>query len=51
MPADAFSAGGAAPEAVRISLGAVPERARLASALDTLAGLLRESPRALHDVV
>ena len=50
-PADAFRAGTQVEEAVRISLGAVPERARLGAALETLAGILREDQRAVHDLV
>ncbi len=42
MAADAFSTGGRAPDAIRIALGAIPERARLAEALGLLAGLIRE---------
>jgi len=42
MAADAFSTGGAAPDAIRIALGAIPERARLAEALGLLAGLIRD---------
>ncbi len=42
MAADAFSAGGVAPDAIRIALGAIPERARLAEALGLLAGLIRD---------
>lgn len=41
MAADAFSTGGVAPDAIRIALGAIPERARLAEALGLLAGLIR----------
>ena len=51
IPSDAFAAGGAPVEAVRISLGAVPERARLGAALETLADILGEERGALHDVV
>ncbi len=50
-PSDAFRAGGPAVEAVRVSLGAVPERARLAAALETLAAILAAGPKALRDVV
>lgn len=50
-PSDAFTVGGPAVDAVRISLGAVPERARLAGALETLAGILNDGRRRLHDVV
>lgn len=42
MAADAFSTGGVAPDAIRIALGAIPERARLAEALGLLARLIRE---------
>jgi len=42
MAADAFSTGDAAPDAIRIALGAIPERARLAEALGLLAGLIRD---------
>ncbi|WP_026362971.1 PLP-dependent aminotransferase family protein [Methylopila sp. M107] len=48
---DAFRAGGPAAEAVRISLGAVPERARLAAALTTLAEILADGPKVLRDIV
>jgi len=41
MAADAFSPDGAAPDAIRIALGAIPERARLAEALGLLAALIR----------
>ncbi|MGA0530628.1 PLP-dependent aminotransferase family protein [Hansschlegelia sp. KR7-227] len=50
-PSDAFSAGDPIVDAVRISLGAVPERARLSAALTTLAGILAEERRAPHEVV
>lgn len=42
MAADAFSTGGVAPDAIRIALGAIPERARLTEALSLLAGLIRD---------
>ncbi len=42
MAADAFSSAGVAPDAIRIALGAIPERARLAEALSLLAGLIRD---------
>lgn len=51
IPSDAFSADGRPVDAVRISLGAVPERARLGAALKTLADILKEPGRALHEVV
>lgn len=50
-PSDAFRAGPQSEEAIRISLGAVPERARLGAALDTLADILREDQRMVHDLV
>lgn len=46
MAADAFSAGGTTPDAIRIALGAIPERARLAEALGLLAGLIRDEAQA-----
>lgn len=51
IPSDAFAADVQPVDAVRISLGAVPERARLAAALETLADILRQDHRTLHDVV
>lgn len=39
-PSDAFSVEGEAPDAVRISLGGVPERGRLAHALKALAAIM-----------
>ena len=42
MAADAFVTGATAPDAIRIALGAIPERARLAEALGLLAGLIRD---------
>jgi DNA-binding transcriptional MocR family regulator len=42
MAADAFSTGATAPDAIRIALGAIPERVRLAEALRLLAGLIRD---------
>ncbi len=51
-PSDAFLAGGGdAPEAVRIALGGVPERARLAGALRTLAAVVADAEAAAHEVV
>lgn len=50
-PSDAFRVGGPAVEAVRVSLGAVPERARLATALETLSSILAAGPKALREVV
>lgn len=48
---DAFSVEGRAPDAVRISLGGVPERARLAEALKTLAAILSDERSRNHAVV
>jgi len=42
MAADAFNTGDVAPDAIRVALGAIPERARLAAALGLLAGLIRD---------
>ena len=39
-PSDAFCVSGQPPDAVRISLGGVPERSRLAAALKTLAAMI-----------
>ena len=50
-PARHFAVGRRVPDAVRICLGPVPERARLASALDRLAALLAEQPVAVSSVV
>ncbi|GLK78631.1 PLP-dependent aminotransferase family protein [Methylopila turkensis] len=50
-PSDEFRADGAAPEAVRVSLGGVADRARLAAALKTLAALVQGERRRVHDVV
>jgi len=50
-PSDAFSAEGRAPDAVRISLGGVPERGRLATALRTLAAIMGSDSRADHAIV
>ena len=46
MAADAFSTGGTPPDAIRIALGAIPERARLAEALGLLAALIRGDAQA-----
>jgi DNA-binding transcriptional MocR family regulator len=43
VPSDAFSVGAAAPHAIRVSLGAVPNRAELARGLDILAASLKSS--------
>lgn len=50
-PSDAFSPQGRGPDAVRISLGGVPERARLGEALRTLAALIRDDQPADRTVV
>lgn len=42
MASDAFATGNHAPDAIRVALGAVPERARLAEALRLLAGIIAE---------
>lgn len=42
MAADAFSPGGTTPNAIRIALGAIPERARLVEALSLLARLIHD---------
>lgn len=46
MAAEAFSTDGRAPDAIRIALGAIPERARLAAALGLLAELIRDDAEA-----
>jgi DNA-binding transcriptional MocR family regulator len=52
VPSDAFSVSARPPvDAIRISLGAIPERARLAAALATLAGVLEDDRGPLPDVV
>lgn len=50
-PSDAFSVEGRAPDAVRISLGGVPDRARLGEALTTLAAIIGDERVADHAVV
>jgi DNA-binding transcriptional MocR family regulator len=40
MASDAFATGEQVPDAIRVALGAVPERARLAEALRLLAGII-----------
>lgn len=42
MASDAFATGDQAPDAIRVALGAVPERARLAEALRLLATIIAE---------
>lgn len=42
MASDAFATGEETPDAIRVALGAVPERARLAEALRLLAGIIAE---------
>ena len=43
VPSDAFSVGPASPHAIRVSLGAVPNRAELVRGLDILAASLNAS--------
>jgi DNA-binding transcriptional MocR family regulator len=50
-PSDAFSVEGRAPDAVRISLGGVPDRARLGEALKALAAIIDDQRVAEHAVV
>lgn len=50
-PSDAFSIEGRAPDAVRISLGGVPDRARLGEALKTLAAIIGQGRAADHAIV
>ncbi len=50
-PSDAFAAAGRAPDAVRISLGGVPERSRLGEALRILAAVVSDQPSRTHAVV
>jgi DNA-binding transcriptional MocR family regulator len=50
-PSDVFGTAGRAPDAVRISLGGVPERSRLAEALRTLASIIGSERVAQHLVV
>lgn len=50
-PSDAFAVDGPAPDAVRISLGAVPDRGRLRDALATLAAIIREERPNTYRVV
>jgi len=51
MPSDAFSPGGPSPDAVRISLGGVPDRARLGDALKTLAAIIGDRSVGDHTVL
>ena len=45
MPSDAFAVdAAAAPDAVRLSLGAIPDRVRLKAALEALSGLMARRP-------
>ena len=48
---EVFHLGPGTPNAIRISLGSIPERRALAQALERLAGLLRRRPRGLRDVI
>jgi DNA-binding transcriptional MocR family regulator len=50
-PSDAFAVEAPAPDAVRISLGAVPDRTRLRDALATLAAIIREDRPGSYRVV
>ncbi len=50
-PGATFRADGSDPGAVRLCLSAVPDRARLQTALDILAGLLDQAPQAVLPVV
>lgn len=50
-PSDAFAVEGRAPDAVRISLGGVAERARLVEALRTLAAVMGDQRSRSHAVV
>jgi DNA-binding transcriptional MocR family regulator len=50
-PSDAFSVEGRAPDAVRISLGGVPDRARLGEALKTLAAIIGRERVVDHAIV
>lgn len=48
---EAFHQGPGAPNAIRISLGSIPEREALAQALERLAGLVLRRPRDQRDVI
>lgn len=48
---EVFHQGLGAPNAIRISLGSIPERQALAQALERLAGLVRRRPHGLRDVI
>lgn len=50
-PSDVFSATGGSPDAVRISLGGVPERSRLTDALRTLATIIGSGRVGQHSIV
>ncbi|MEP9349707.1 PLP-dependent aminotransferase family protein [Xanthobacter sp. KR7-225] len=50
-PADAFHVSGPVPDAVRLSLGSVPDRARLARALTQLVRVLGAPAEPAYDVV
>ena len=50
VPSDAFAIG-SAPEAIRVSLGAAPDRETLKHGLGLLAMLLSQRPGALSAVV
>jgi DNA-binding transcriptional MocR family regulator len=51
IPSDAFAVDGPVPDAVRISLGAVPDRARLRDALAILASIIGEERPNTYRVV
>lgn len=48
---EVFHQGPGAPNAIRISLGSIPDRQELGQALEHLAGLVRRRPRGLRDVI
>lgn len=50
-PADAFHVSGPVPDAVRLSLGSLPDKARLATALGQLAQLIAGTGGAPYDLV
>jgi len=51
VASDAFTAGGAASEAVRVCLGGPATRAQVRSALDYIAHALEQSPEAVSSVM
>ena len=50
-PADAFHVSGPVPDAVRLSLGSLPDKARLAQALEQLTQILGGTAAAPYDLV